>query len=75
MADTIPSITKSRLDFKKSVQTITGFPVEIYFAGADYLNGAWYDNMLDRWIPGQWTISGFYIFNKQTGLDLINGDN
>lgn len=70
----------AKLNYKKPVVTTGGNKVHIYHVYSDYMNGAWYNEADDRWIPCQWGISG-YFFPVENGkpqhtvkLDLVNDD-
>lgn len=67
------------LDYTKPVTTTLRSDVHIYHVYKDYMNGAWYDETTDRWIPCQWTLSGYFLPSlngKQIAstLDLINNN-
>ena len=69
----------ANLDYKKPVTTRRGSQVHVYMVYKDYMNGAWYEEKEDRWVPCQWTLSGFFLpqFNDKqltSSLDLINND-
>ena len=63
---------KKQLDPTRGLKTRGGSRVRIYevFYG-DYINGAWYEEDRDVWIPAQWGINGEFA-SKQSALDLVN---
>lgn len=68
------------LDYNKPITTRKGSKVIIYAIYDYYMNGAWYNEVDNRWIPQQWTTSGFMLpsieQSKQmpTSLDIINNE-
>jgi len=67
------------LNYKKPVITAQCNPVHIYHVYKDYMNGAWFNEEQDRWVPSQWTLSGYFIpsLNEKqpaSNLDLKNND-
>lgn len=69
----------TNLDYKKPVVTRQQHTVQIYHVYQDYMNGAWYNEEKDRWVPIQWTLSGYFLPNLighrgPSDLDLINYD-
>lgn len=69
-----------KLNYRKSVVTRQGSKVHIYHVYKDYMNGAWYDEANDRWMPCQWGLTGFFHpLEKgrpqyEAALDLVNDD-
>ena len=71
--------TESRLNYKQPITTRLGSKVHVYMVYKDYMNGAWYDEFEDKWIPSQWTINGFFLppikgKTIASNLDLINNE-
>lgn len=63
---------KFRIDYTRSVKTRGGSEVRIYeIFYQDYINGAWYEEDRDVWIPAQWDFQGHFA-SKQSALDLVN---
>lgn len=65
------------LDYTKAVITARHDNVHIYHVYKDYMNGAWYNKAEDRWVPSQWTLSGYFLPSLNTkksisDFDLIN---
>ena len=65
------------LDYTKPVTTSIRHDVHIYHVYKDYMNGAWYDEVADLWIPSQWTLTGYNLPSTSSrhhavDLDLVN---
>jgi len=65
------------LDYTKPVTTSNRNNVHVYHVYKDYMNGAWYNEIEDIWIPSQWTLSGYFLPNmngryRAADLDLMN---
>jgi len=62
------------LDFNKPIVTQEQDMAQVYHVYQDYMNGAYFNDAKDIWVPMQWTLSGYSLTTNQRRKDLVNYD-